>query len=328
MPIKTLRSFVPMLGIAAGAVLAAAPVHADTRYPSGPVTVVVPFGPGGSADLYTREVTEKLRQKFGQPFVIENRVGAGGVVGTSFAARAKPDGQTLLTTGNAQLISESLVKNKPYELLRDFVPVAPINEADLVLVVNSEVKARSIEELVALAKASPGKLNYSSAGTGTPYHLAGELFKSMAGVDVMHVPYKSSGEARTAVLAGEVAYMFDSVATMIPHLKTGKVRALATTGSERSLILPDVKTMNESGLSGYRATVFVGLMAPKGTPPEVARKLNAAINEITGSPEVKNAWARQGVSAMPMDTEKFREYLKGEIDKYSKIVKDADVPSM
>lgn len=324
------KTFVPSVfqAIIVGAWIFGCAAYAADKYPDHAVTVVVPFGAGGSADIYTRQVTEKLRQKIGQAFVVENKVGAGGVVGTSYAARAKPDGYTLLTTGNAQLISEPLRKNKPYEFLRDFVPVAPINEADLVLVVNSAVNVKTVAGLINLAKSEPGKLNYSSAGIGTPYHLAGELFKSMAGAKVMHVPYKSSGEARTAVLAGEVTYMFDSVATMAPQIKEGRVRAIATTGLTRSSILPDVPTMDESGLKGFRATVLVGLVAPKGTPVAITQKLNKDIIGITNSPEIKVMWAKEGVVPMQMDTTQFGRYLKEEIQKYTKIVNDAQIPSL
>ncbi|WP_198958982.1 Bug family tripartite tricarboxylate transporter substrate binding protein [Candidimonas nitroreducens] len=314
--------------LAAGAAVLSAPTHAAGPYPDHPVTIVVPFGAGGSADEYTRVVAAELQRKLGQPFIVENKVGAGGVVGTAYASHAKPDGYTLLTTGNAQLIGESLRKNRPYVFLRDFTAVAPINEADLVLVVNSKLKVHTVGDLIALAKAEPGKLNYASAGVGTPYHLAGELFKSMAHINVTRVPYKSSGEARMAVLSGQVAYMFDSVATMASSIKQGKVRALATAGPSRSAVLPDVPTLDEAGLKGYRATVLVGLAAPVGTPAPILDKLNAAVTSITGSPKLSQSWAGVGVRAMSMSRGEFERYLRDEIQKYAKIVDDAKIPSL
>jgi len=312
----------------AAALVATAPAYAAGPYPDHPVTIVVPFGAGGSADEYTRVVAARLQQKLGEPFIVENKVGAGGVVGTAYAAHARPDGYTLLTVGNAQLIGESLRKNRPYVFLRDFTALAPINEADLVLVTNSKLKVRTVSDLIALAKAEPGKLNYASAGVGTPYHLAGELFKSMAHIDVVHVPYKSSGEARMAVLSGQVAYMFDSVATMASSIKEGKVRALATAGPSRSVVLPDVPTLDEAGLKGYRATVFVGLGAPAGTPAPVLDKLNAAVASITSSPEISQSWASVGVRSMSMSRGDFQHYLRDEIQKYAKIVDDARIPGL
>jgi tripartite-type tricarboxylate transporter receptor subunit TctC len=210
-------------------------------------------------------------------------------------------------------------------LMRDFAPVAPVNYSDLVLVVHPSVAANNVAELLALARSKPGTLNYASSGTGTPYHMAGELFKSMASVDVVHVPYKGSSGARTDVLAGHVHLMFDAVTAMAPHVKGGKVKALATSGRTRSSILPDVPTLAESGVPGYEAVIWLGLMAPAKTPPAVLRKLNAEVAKIVNQPEVQKEWAAQGATGMAQSVEEFDRYLRGDIDKWAQIVRKAGI---
>ena len=254
-----------MLAVAGGGVLA-------QDYPAKPVKIIVPFAAGGPADVYARFLGQRLSESLGQPFVVEDRPGAGSVIGTDAVAKSPPDGYTLLMMSNAQTVNESLIPNKPYALLRDFAPVAPVNYSDLVLVVHPSVQANSLADLIKLAKASPGKLNYASSGPGTPYHMAGELFKAMAGVDIVHIPYKGSSGARTDVLGGQVQMMFDAVTTMSEHAKAGQVRPLATTGKTRSSVLPNVPTMNEAGVPGYEAVIWLGIMAPKATPPADRRE--------------------------------------------------------
>jgi tripartite-type tricarboxylate transporter receptor subunit TctC len=326
MPTRKIKAFALYAGVA-GLLAATAPLSAQAadKYPDHPVTIVVPFGAGGSADVYARQLAQKLQQKFGQTFIVEDKPGAGAVIGTAYVANSQPDGYTLLVNSNTQTVNETLLKKKPYELLRDFAPVAPINQASLVLVVNDKVKARTLKELIALAKSEPGKLNYASSGTGTPYHIAGELFKSMAGINVVHVPYKSSGQARTGVVAGEVNYMFDATATMLGLIKAGKVHAIATTGDKRVSILPDVPTMAEAGLPGYHANIWLGLLAPKKTPPAIVETLNKAISEITASPDIKTAWAKDGVEPMVMNTTEFKKYIETDIRNLGKVVKDAHI---
>lgn len=326
MPTRKIKAFALYAGVA-GLLAATAPLSAQAadKYPDHPVTIVVPFGAGGSADVYARQLAQKLQQKFGQTFIVEDKPGAGAVIGTAYVANSQPDGYTLLVNSNTQTVNETLLKKKPYELLRDFAPVAPINQASLVLVVNDKVKARTLKELIALAKSEPGKLNYASSGTGTPYHIAGELFKSMAGINVVHVPYKSSGQARTGVVAGEVNYMFDATATMLGLIKAGKVHAIATTGDKRVSILPDVPTMAEAGLPGYHANIWLGLLAPKKTPTAIVETLNKAISEITASPDIKTAWAKDGVEPMVMNTTEFKKYIETDIRNLGKVVKDAHI---
>ena len=290
-------------------------------YPSRPVKIVVPFSAGGPADVYARFLAERLQGAMGQPFVVENRPGGGSVIGTDIVAKSAPDGYTLLLMSNTHTINESLMPSKPFVLMRDFTAVAPINYSDLVLVVNPAVPAKTLAELIALAKAQPGKLNYASSGPGTPYHMAGELFKSMAGVDIVHVPYKESSGARTGVLGGQVEMMFDAVTVMNEHVKAGKVRALATSGKTRSAVMPDVPTLAEAGVPGYDAVIWLGLIAPKGTPPEIVARLNAEITKIVSRPDVQADWAKQGAVAMTTAPAAFERYLADDIVKWEHIVK-------
>jgi tripartite-type tricarboxylate transporter receptor subunit TctC len=304
----------------AAAVFSAAPCVAQD-YPTKPVRIIVPFGAGGPADVTARLVGNVLQEKFGQPFVIENRTGAGGVIGTVEAAKSPPDGYTLLMMSNTQTANESLMPGRKYELMRDLVPIAPVNYSDLVIVVHPKVTAKTLAEFIALARSQPGKLNYESSGQGTPYHMAGELFKSMAGIDLVHVPYRNSGEARSGVIGGQVQMMIDAVTTMAPNVAAGQVRALATTGKTRSSVLPDVPTAAEAGVPGYEATIWLGLMAPTGTPKPVIDKLNAAVNEVVKRPDIVKLWAEQGAVPMSMSPDEFDKYLRGDIVKWAAVVK-------
>ena len=290
-------------------------------YPSHAVRIIVPFGAGGPADLVARVLGNALQESFKQPFVIENRPGAGAVIGTQEAVKSAPDGHTLLMMSNTQTANESLVPQRKYDLMRDLVPIAPINVADLVIVVHPSVPADTLKEFIALAKSQPGKLNYASSGQGTPYHMAGELFKTMAGIDVVHVPYRNSGEARNGVIGGQVQMMIDSVTTMAPNVAQGQVRALATTGKVRSSVLPNVPTSEEAGLSGYEATIWLGLMAPAGTPKPIVDRLNAAVNAAMQRPEIVKLWADQGAVPMSMTPEAFDKFLRGDIVKWAEVVK-------
>ncbi|HTQ00680.1 MAG TPA: tripartite tricarboxylate transporter substrate binding protein [Casimicrobiaceae bacterium] len=290
-------------------------------YPARPVKIIVPFAVGGPADVYARYLGAHLSESTGQPFVIENRPGAGAVTGTDIAAKAAPDGYTLLVMSNAHTVNETLLPNKPYALMRDFVPVAPVNYSDLMIVVNPAVPANTLQEFIALAKAQPGKLNYASSGPGTPYHMAGELFKSMAGVDIVHVPYKESSAARTGVIGGQVDMMFDAVTTMSEQAKAGKVRALATSGKTRSGVTPNLPTLSEAGVPGYESVIWLGIVAPKGTPPAVVNRLNAEIGKIVNNPEVRAEWARQGASPMTMTSDEFSRYVAADIAKWEKVIK-------
>ena len=315
-------SFVLVIGLVAAA--ASTSVFAQS-YPSKPVKIIVPFAAGGPADNYARFVGKGLQDALGQSFVVENRPGAGSVIGTDAVAKSVADGYTLLMMSNTQTVNETLVTGKPYQLMRDFVPVAPINYSDLVLVANPGTSFSNLKDMTAQAKAKPGKINYASSGTGTPYHMAGELFKSMAGVYLVHIPYRGSSGARTDVIGGQVEVMFDAVTTMAEQIKAGKVKAIATTGKLRSDVLPDVPTMSEAGLPGYEATIWLGLMAPKGTPKEVVDKLNVAVSKITSQADVKQLWNKQGAVPMVMTPAVFDKYMQDDIAKWARVIKTANI---
>jgi len=305
--------------------LAGAAARAED-YPVRPIRVVVPFGPGGPADVAARLIGNVLQESLGQPFVIENRTGAGGVIGTQEAAKSLPDGYTLLMMSNTQTANESLVPlaQRKYELMRDLVPIAPVNYSDLVIVVHPDVAAKTLQDFIALAKSQPGKLNYASSGQGTPYHMAGELFKTMAGVDIVHVPYRNSGEARSGVIGGQVQMMIDAVPAMAPNIAEKQVRALATTGTARSSVLPDVPTVTEAGVPGYEATIWLGLMAPAGTPKPIIDKLNAAVSAFVKRPEILKLWREQGALPMSMSPKEFDKFLRNDIAKWAEVVKKFD----
>ena len=291
------------------------------EYPSRPVKFIVPFGAGGPADVFARVLAQHLQDSLKQSFVVEDRPGAGSVIGTDAVAKSAPDGYTLLVMSNTHTTNESLVPNKPFQLMRDFVPVAPINYSDLLMVVHPSVPAKDLKEFIALAKSKPGRLNYASSGPGTPYHMAGELFKSMSGTDIVHVPHKASGDARSSVIGGHVQMMFDAITTMGEMAKAGQVRALATTGLKRSPLMPDVPTVAEAGVPGYEATIWLGVMAPKGTPAEIVNRLNSEINKVIERPEVREAWAKQGAVPMHMTPAEFDVYLRKDIEKWADVVK-------
>jgi tripartite-type tricarboxylate transporter receptor subunit TctC len=294
-------------------------------WPAKPIRIVVPFAAGGPADNYARFLAQRLPELLGQPVVVENRPGAGAVIGTEAVAKAPADGYTLLLMSNTHTVNETLVPNKPYALLRDFVGVAPINYSDLVLVAHPSLAAGNVGQLLKLAKDRPGKLNYASSGTGTPYHMAGELFKSMSGTYLVHIPYKGSTGARTDVIGGQVDLMFDAVTTMAEQVKAGKVKAIATTGLARSGVLPDVPTVSEAGVPKYEATIWLGLLAPKGTPPSVVNRLNEAVTKITSQPQVQQDWSRQGATAMVMSPAAFEKYMQDDIAKWARVIRTANI---
>jgi tripartite-type tricarboxylate transporter receptor subunit TctC len=317
---KALRSLAAFAALALLAGTAAA-----QAWPTRPVKIVVPFATGGPADNYARFLAQRLPEQLGQPFVVENRPGAGAVIGTDVVAKSPADGYTLLLMSNTHTVNETLVQGKPYHLTRDFVGVAPINYSDLVLVAHPAVPASNIQQVLKLAKERPGKLNYASSGTGTPYHMAGELFKSMGGVFLVHIPYKGSSGARTDILGGQVDLMFDAVTTMVEQVKAGKVKAIATSGKQRSAVLPDVPTLHESGVPNYEATIWLGLLAPKGTPPAVVQRLNEAVTRITSQAEVQATWAKQGATAMTMTPAAFDQYIQEDIGKWAKVIQGANI---
>ena len=310
---KTLKFTALALALASGL------AHAQS-YPNRPVKIVVPFAAGGPADNYARFMAQRLGEELKQTFVIDNKPGAGSIIGTDLVAKSAADGYTLLMMSNTHTVNESLISTKPFALMKDFVGIAPINYSALLLVAHPSVPVKTVGELVALAKSKPGKINYASSGNGTPYHMAGELFKFMAGIDMTHVPYKGSSGARTDIVGGQVDVMFDADTTMASLSRDGKVRALAGTGLARSANLQDLPTVAET-VSKFEATIWLGLMAPKGTPADVVNKLNAEVRKIVNNPEVKAAWAKQGAVPMSMSVPEFDQYLNADIAKWANIVK-------
>ena len=302
----------------------ALPCLAQT-YPNKPVKIVVPFAAGGPADNYARFIALRLQDEFKNPFVVDNKPGAGSIIGTDFVAKSAPDGYTLLMMSNTQTVNESLVENKPFNLMKDFVAIAPINFSDLVLVVHPSLPSKNLAELIQYAKANPNALTFASSGTGTPYHFAGELFNSMAGVKILHVPYKGSSGARTDVIGGQVNMMFDAVTTMSEYVKSNQVRAMGTTGLTRSSTLPGVPTVAEAGVPKFETSIWLGLMAPAGTPKEIVDALNKAVVKIQQNPEVLAIWSKQGATPLIMNPAAFTNYLNADIQKWANIVKTAGI---
>lgn len=315
-----LRQIVALLAFA-GAVIASAPAAIADDYPSRPVKIIVPFGAGGPTDVYTRAIAEELRKSLRQPFIMENRPGAGTTIGTDVVSKSQPDGYTLLMVSGTQTVNETLYVHKPYQLMRELVPVAPLIDTDLVLVVHPSVPAKTLSELLALARAKPGTLNYGSSGPGSNYHMAGELLKNLTGVDIVHVPYKGSTGARNDILSGQIQILFDSVPTMAPQIKAGMVRALGTSGKTRSSILPDVPTMAEAGVPGFNATLWVGFMAPVGTPKPIVDKLHDEITKILRRPDIKQAWEKTGATPIVMTQPEFKSFMEAQVAKWAEVIK-------
>ncbi|MGG5811774.1 tripartite tricarboxylate transporter substrate binding protein [Falsiroseomonas sp. CW058] len=307
---------------AAGLLAAPGLARAQAAWPSRPVRIIVPFGLGGSADVAARFLAEPLSQALGQPFVVENRPGAGAVIGTDAVAKSPPDGHTLLLMSNTHTANETLIPNRPYQLLRDLAPVGAINVAHHVLAVHPSVPAQNLAELIALLRANPGRYDYASSGPGTPYHVAGEVFLAMAGATAQHVPFRGSNEARTALIAGQVPIMFDAIPTMREQVAGGRVRAIATTGPQRSPLMPEVPAVAEA-LPGYEASIWLGLMAPAGTPRPVLERLNAELGRILALDATKQAQERAGAQPMPMSIEAFDAFLRQDVARQAEWIRMA-----
>src|SRR4051794_39148773 len=290
-------------------------------YPNKPVRILVPFGAGGPADVFARVLAQHLTESQKQSFVVENRPGAGAIIGTDAVAKSAPDGYTLLLMSNTHTTNESLIPNKPFQLMRDFVPVVPINYSDLLMVAHPATGVKNLNDLISLAKSKPGALNYASSGPGTPYHMAGELFKAMSGTDIVHVPHKSSGDMRSSVIGGHVQMMFDAITVMAQGVRSGQLIGLGTTGTKRSAVMPEMPTLAEAGLPGYEATIWLGLMAPAATPKAIVDLINAEVLKIMQRADVKEAWAKQGAVPMPMSPPEFDKYLRSDIEKWAQVVK-------
>jgi tripartite-type tricarboxylate transporter receptor subunit TctC len=317
----TSTAILPRAAILACLTLAFVSPSRTEEYPSRPIKVIVPFGAGGPTDVFTRVLAEELRKSLGQPLVMENRPGAGTVIGTDSASKSAPDGYTLLMVSATQTVNETLIANKSYQLMRDFVPIAMLFRSELVMVVHPSVPANNVKEFIALAKAKPGQLNYASSGPGSNYHMAGELLKNLTGINIVHVPYRGSTGARNDIVGGQVQMMFDSVPTMAPLIQAGRVRGLGTSGKTRSVALPEIPTLSEAGVPGYEATIWIGMMAPVGTPQPIVDRLNREINKIVSRPDIKESWEKQDAKPDPMTPAQFGAHIQAEITKWSKLIK-------
>jgi len=290
-------------------------------YPAKPAKVVVPYPPGGPTDIVARVVSQKLSEQMGQQFVVENRPGAGGNIGAEAVAKSPADGYTLLVATTAHAINPSLFKSLGYNLTKDFAPVSQLTSGPLVIVANPSLPAKSVQELIALAKAKPGTLNYASSGNGQSTHLSAELFATMAGIKMNHIPYKGSAPALTDVMGGQASLMFDTMLSAMPQVKNGKLKAIAVTSASRSPAAPDVPTVAESGLPGYEAIAWNGLLVPAATPADVVAKLNAELKKALDAPDVKDRFSAQGFGAAWNTREAFAKFIQSELDKWAKVVK-------
>ncbi len=308
-----------MLALAFAAIAAGAQAQS---YPSKPIRLVCPFPPGGAVDIASRAVAHELTQILGQPVTVDNRPGAGGNIGADAVAKSSPDGYTLLmTTSGIMAINPALYSKIPFDPIKDYAPVSTLVSLHNVLVVNPSFPAKSVKDVIALAKAQPGKLTYASSGNGTSIHLSGELFKSMTGVDLLHIPYKGSAPAVTDLLGGQVNMMFDNIPSSLPHIRAGKLRALGVTGATRSPLLPDVPTIAEAGVPGYDSYVWFGVVAPAGTPADIIAKLNAALVKAAATPSFRDRLTEQGYDVQTSTPEQMAASVRSEIAKWGKIVK-------
>jgi tripartite-type tricarboxylate transporter receptor subunit TctC len=301
---------------------------AQSDWPSKPIRIIGPFAPGGNGDVVARVTAARLQQLLGQPVIVENKTGAGGVIATDYVAKSPPDGYTLLMSSTGpHTISPSLMAKIPYDPVRDLAPVSLVSSNALVLLVNPSLPVKTVPELIALAKREPGKLHFSSSGIGGTMHLSAEMFKSMAGIDIVHVPFRGGAPATTALLAGEVQMAFSNLSDALPHIKTGKLRALGVTSDKRQAQAPEVPTIAESGLQGYQVTMWNGLVAPGGTPPEVVNRIAAAVQKITRDPSFQSKMAEIGSVSMVDTPEHFRLYVNEELARWSKVVKASGAKS-
>jgi tripartite-type tricarboxylate transporter receptor subunit TctC len=310
--------------MALGTVLASAGVWAQS-YPNKPVRMVVPYAPGGNTDFTARVIAAKLTDVFGQQVVVENRPGGGTNIGSDLVAKASGDGYTLLMGGAANAINMSFYQKMSYDTLRDFAPVILCVKGANVLSVHPSLPARNVKELIALAKARPGQLNYASSGLGSSNMMAGELFKLMAGIDITHVPYKGNAPALTDTIGGHVEMLFSGVPALIPHIQSGRLRAIAIGSLKRFPAIPDVPTIDESGVKGYEATTWFGLMAPVKTPKDIVTRLNTEIARIQASADVRERFINEGIEPIGGTPEQFSVFIRDEIDKYAKVVKAASL---
>lgn len=297
----------------------------SAEYPTKPLRVIVPYAPGGGTDTAARIIAQKLTETWRQIVVVDNRPGAAGIIGSDLVAKAPPDGHTLLVAAGAHAINPSLYRKLPYDVHKDFAHIAFLVTAPNILVVNPSVQANSVKELIALAKATPGQLNFGSGGAGQTPHLAGELFKSMAGVDMTHVPYKGGAPATADLIGGRISVMFGGMVLTLPHVKAGKLRALATTGAVRAKAVSNLPTIAESGLPGYEADEWFGMWTPAGTPPPIVQKLNGAVRGVLKMPDTQERFATLGAEVVDMNTKQFAAFEQKQIAKWAKVAREANI---
>ena len=315
------RKITQAIALSCGLALAAAAAAQD--YPNHPVRVVIPLSPGGTTDVPGRLIAQKLSEKLGQQFFVENRAGAGGTIGSDFVAKARPDGYTLLLTATPFVITPHVYKKLPYNALADFAPVIRIASGPYVLVVHPSLGVNSVKELIALAKKQPGRIDFASSGNGSAQHLVTALFAHMAGIQLNHVPYKGSGPAQQDLMSGIVKMSFVGTPIAIPHVKAGRLKALGVSTATRSQEMPEVPTIAEAGVPGYEARVWIGMVAPAGTPHEIIAKLNGEIGRLVRTDEVKKLLAPTGMEPDPDTPEQFGAYLKADYDKWGKVVRES-----
>jgi tripartite-type tricarboxylate transporter receptor subunit TctC len=314
------------LGAIAALLAGAAPIAALAQaYPAKPVTIIVPFTPGSATDISARAVQQKLSEFWGQPVIIENRPGAGGTIGAALAAKAAPDGYTLLVHSSGHAANPAIYAKLPYDTFRDFAEVTPVAGQATVLAVAPSTGYKTVADLLAAARAKPGTLNFGSAGSGSGTHLAGEKFKGMAKLDVVHIPYKGTPEAVTDTIGGRLTYYFTPIAAALPHVREGKLTALAVSTAQRSSLLPDVPTLAQSGVPGFNFNLWTGMLAPAGTPQPVLEKLAADVQRAWAAPDVKDRLGKVGLEPMPMSPAEFKAFVKSEVEDAAKVLQAAGV---
>ena len=315
-----------LAAFAAALSLATAPAVAQSGYPAKPLRFIVPFPPGGATDLITRVIAQKLSEQLGQPVVVENRPGAGGAIGSELVAKAAPDGYTLLmATTSTHSIGPTLNPKTPYNVERDFAPVCEVATSTNVLVVSPALGVNSVGELIAAAKAQPGRLNFASSGTGTIVHLSGELFKNMAGIDIVHVPYKGTALAQPDLMSGQVSMIFDNIVSAMPNIKSGKVKALAVSARKRSPLVPDLPTVAEAGLPGFASDTYFGVFAPAATPREIVERLNRELVKAVMNAEVREQLARQGAEPVGGTPAQLAAAVRVDTEKWARVIRQANV---
>lgn len=310
--------------VALGLALAGSSAMAQT-WPARPISLIVPFAAGGTTDVLARALADKLSQSLGQPVVVESKPGAGATIGADFVAKARPDGHTLLMGAVHHTIASSVYKKLPYDFSKDLAPITTVALVPNVLVINATTPAKNVNELVALLKASPGKMAYGSNGNGTAQHLIGTQFQNQTGTDVIHIPYKGSGPLSTDLLGGQIMMSFDTITPVLPHIKAGKLRALAVTTAKRSAALPDVPTLEEAGLKGFNIGTWFGVLAPAATPQDIVSRLNAEMVKVIQSPEFRNRMAEIGAEPIGDTSAQMAQQIANETEKFGKLVKEAKV---